>query len=91
MELGELVYSLIASPVSENGQTIGAVIIIVDITESAGREKLRREFTANVSHELKTPLTSISGIRRNNGGRRNSAGDSPRISQSRYTTRHKDL
>lgn len=62
MELGELVYSLIASPVSENGQTIGAVIIIVDITESAGREKLRREFTANVSHELKTPLTSISGF-----------------------------
>lgn len=62
MELGDMVYSLIASPVTENEKTIGAVIIILDITESASREKLRREFTANVSHELKTPLTSISGF-----------------------------
>jgi len=35
---------------------------IIDITESANREQLRREFTSNVSHELKTPLTSISGF-----------------------------
>jgi two-component system phosphate regulon sensor histidine kinase PhoR len=37
------------------------VIIILDVTEKEEREKLRREFSANVSHELKTPLTSISG------------------------------
>lgn len=55
-------YSLIANPVNEENEVIGAVIIILDITESARREKLRREFTANVSHELKTPLTSISGF-----------------------------
>lgn len=41
---------------------IGAVILILDDTEKSGRENLRREFTANVSHELKTPLTSISGF-----------------------------
>ncbi len=55
-------YSLIASPVFENGNVIGAVIIIIDVTEIAKREEMRREFTANVSHELKTPLTSISGF-----------------------------
>ena len=55
-------YSLIASPVFEKEAVIGAVIVILDITEREKRETLRREFTANVSHELKTPLTSISGF-----------------------------
>lgn len=36
--------------------------MILDVTESVNRENLRREFTSNVSHELKTPLTSISGF-----------------------------
>ncbi len=58
----ESVYSLIANPVYEGDAAIGAVIVIIDITESARREQLRREFTSNVSHELKTPLTSISGF-----------------------------
>ncbi len=56
------VYSLIANPVFEGEAVIGAVIVIIDITESVRREQLRREFTSNVSHELKTPLTSISGF-----------------------------
>ncbi len=55
-------YNLIANPVIEKEKVIGAVIVIIDITESAKRESIRREFTANVSHELKTPLTSISGF-----------------------------
>lgn len=55
-------YTLIANPVMTDGKTAGAVIVIIDITESAKREAMRREFTANVSHELKTPLTSISGF-----------------------------
>lgn len=55
-------YNLIANPVYQNGEIIGAVIVIIDITESVKREQLRREFTSNVSHELKTPLTSISGF-----------------------------
>ncbi len=58
----ENTYNLIANPVYENKKIIGAVIVIIDITESAKREQLRREFTSNVSHELKTPLTSISGF-----------------------------
>ncbi len=47
--------------VPEN-QVEGAIIIILDETEKEKRDSLRREFTSNVSHELKTPLTSISGI-----------------------------
>ncbi len=55
-------YSLIANPVFEKESVIGAVVVILDITEREKRDALRREFTANVSHELKTPLTSISGF-----------------------------
>ena len=47
-----------------NGSRIadkGFVLLIMDVTERTASEKLRREFSANVSHELKTPLTSISG------------------------------
>ena len=52
-----------ANPVfDETGAPCGAVILVIDVTEKEKREKLRREFTANVSHELKTPLTSILGI-----------------------------
>ena len=55
-------YTLIANPVIEESKIIGVVIVIIDVTESVNREKLRCEFTSNVSHELKTPLTSISGF-----------------------------
>ena len=43
-------------------QVAGVIVIILDETEKEKREQLRREFTSNVSHELKTPLTSISGV-----------------------------
>lgn len=52
---------IIASPVMQDGHLGGAVLVILDVTEREQRESLRREFTANVSHELKTPLTAISG------------------------------
>lgn len=55
-------YRIIANPVFENDSVIGAVIIIIDVTEIEKGDEMRREFTANVSHELKTPLTSISGF-----------------------------
>lgn len=62
LTLNDNYYSLIANPVFEKDKVIGAVIIIIDVSESVKREQLRREFTSNVSHELKTPLTSISGF-----------------------------
>ena len=52
---------IFASPVVEGGAVRGIVLLLLDVTEQQGREALRREFTANVSHELKTPLTAISG------------------------------
>ena len=55
-------YQLYANGVFHKEQVIGAVIAILDVTEREERETLRREFTANVTHELKTPLTSISGF-----------------------------
>ena len=53
---------VMANPVLRDGEVEGAVVVILDITEREERENLRRELTANVSHELKTPLTSISGF-----------------------------
>lgn len=62
MERGGSVYQVMANPVQSNGQVAGAVILLLDVTEREQREALRREFSANVSHELKTPLTTISGF-----------------------------
>lgn len=62
LQIGSLSYQIIANPVYNDENIAGAVILILDVTEKESREKLRREFTANVSHELKTPLTSILGF-----------------------------
>lgn len=50
------------SPVEDEQGFSGTMILVVDITQEHNAEQMRREFTANVSHELKTPLTSISGF-----------------------------
>ena len=62
MEKDGCVYSLTASSVAGEGQGHAAVLFVVDITEREQAERQRQEFTANVSHELKTPLTSIMGF-----------------------------
>ncbi|MBS7316038.1 MAG: PAS domain S-box protein [Clostridiaceae bacterium] len=62
MTLDGSIYHVIANPVSRDGETAGAVIVILDCTERELRDQMRREFTSNVSHELKTPLTSIYGV-----------------------------
>ncbi len=62
MMLGGGTYEILASPVMSKGKISGAVLIIMDVTEREVGERLRREFTSNVSHELKTPLTSIYGV-----------------------------
>lgn len=54
-------YQFDISRIESEDETAGAVILVHDITESANAERLRREFSANVSHELKTPLQSIMG------------------------------
>lgn len=54
-------YQLDASRITSGGETIGVVLLAFDVTEKAAAERSRREFTANVSHELKTPLQSIIG------------------------------
>lgn len=54
-------YRFRANPVLDQDEVIGTVILILDVTEKEQAEKRRRDFSANVSHELKTPLMSISG------------------------------
>ncbi len=58
---GERSYQILTNPVKISGRVQGTVALILDITDKWEAEELRREFSANVSHELKTPLMSISG------------------------------
>lgn len=53
---------IFVSPVYNGGSICGAITLLLDVTERQQAEKIRRDFSANVSHELKTPLTSISGF-----------------------------
>jgi two-component system phosphate regulon sensor histidine kinase PhoR len=62
MAYDDQTYQIIANPVYDKNEAVGAVLLILDVTEREARDRLRREFSANVSHELKTPLTSISGF-----------------------------
>ena len=62
LTIDETSWQVLANPVVASGQVAGAVGLFMDVTEREQRERLRREFSANVSHELKTPLTSISGF-----------------------------
>ena len=54
-------YQFDISRITEDGAAAGTVLLAFDVTEQAAAERSRREFTANVSHELKTPLQSIMG------------------------------
>jgi len=62
LEFASRIIQIFFDPVWHNNGIHGAILLFLDITEKANAEKLRREFTANVSHELKTPLTVISGL-----------------------------
>ena len=58
---GASTYQVLASRVTDSQNPAGTVILILDISDRVAAEQMRREFSANVSHELKTPLTSILG------------------------------
>lgn len=51
-----------ASPLLADGETVGAVLVIEDVTQLRRLETMRQDFVANVSHELKTPITAIRGM-----------------------------
>lgn len=61
ISLGGMNYNMFFSPVFDGDSVCGMVVLILDVSEKAHAEKIRQEFTANVSHELKTPLTTILG------------------------------
>ena len=61
LELEGKAYRFDMSSIQSDGNLLGAVILVVDVTESQNAEQMRREFSANVSHELKTPLQGIIG------------------------------
>ena len=61
LELDGSTYRFDMSGIRSDGNLLGAVILAVDVTEERNAEQLRREFSANVSHELKTPLQGIMG------------------------------
>lgn len=59
--MGQQMYQMNASPIIQGNLISGVAVLLLDATERNESEEMRREFTANVSHELKTPLHSISG------------------------------
>ena len=61
LHTGGRIYRLLVSPVYDSGHFSGLFALVLDITDNYLAEQTRREFTANISHELKTPLTSIAG------------------------------
>lgn len=61
LTIGGRNYELDASPIFSDCQVTGVALLLFDVTEKESVEQMRREFTANVSHELKTPLHAISG------------------------------
>ncbi len=80
---------LFLNPIFKDGNINGAVLLIIDVTERQAREAMRREFSANVSHELKTPLTAISGYAEIMKDGLVEEKDVPRFAKSIYEETHR--
>ena len=85
LTLQEGAYQVEGSPVESNGIITGVVLLLLDVTQKKQAELMRREFTANVSHELKTPLHSISGYAELLAGGLVRPEDVPGFSEKIYT------
>ena len=79
LELEGRIYRFDMSGIQSDGNLLGAVILAVDVTEAQNAEQMRREFSANVSHELKTPLQGIIGSAELLESGMVKAGDTPRF------------
>lgn len=84
-EMGDSSYQCNASPVISEGEVTAVAFLLFDVTEKEKAEQMRREFTANVSHELKTPLQTISGYAELLSNGIVKAEDVPRFSAQIYT------
>ena len=91
LNIGERVFEIFVNPVTMNEAVCGVVILLLDITEQEKREEMRREFSSNVSHELKTPLTTISGISEMLMGGIIVPDDIPRFAKNIYDEAHRLL
>jgi two-component system phosphate regulon sensor histidine kinase PhoR len=85
LSAGQRRLRLFTSPVIYKDAVQGIILVILDITEQAERDKLRREFSANVSHELKTPLMVISGFAEIMAGRLAKQEDMPHFAEKIYS------
>ncbi|MDE7287540.1 MAG: PAS domain-containing sensor histidine kinase, partial [Lachnospiraceae bacterium] len=85
MDLAGGTYQLDASPVLSENLVSGVVLLMLDVTEKEKAERMRREFTANVSHELKTPLHTILGSAELIAGGMVKQEDIPGFSRRIYT------
>jgi two-component system phosphate regulon sensor histidine kinase PhoR len=82
--VGQRYLRLFANPVKYLNLVQGVIMVILDVTERADRDRLRREFTANVSHELKTPLMVISGFAEIMAGGLAKPEDMPQFAEKIY-------
>ena len=89
MKIKNGIYRISANPIAEKNKIHGVVLLLLDITEKENAENIRREFTANVSHELKTPLQTISGCAELLADGMVKPDDVPNFSKKIYSEAHR--
>ncbi len=77
----EKTFQVYMNPVLAERRSVGTIVLLLDISEEIGMEQFRKEFSANVSHELKTPLTSILGYGELMASKSTPAEDMPKMAE----------